>query len=261
MHVCEQDLDPFRKAYDLEIDNYSAIICVGGDGTFNQVVNGMLARSDKKRLPIGLIPTGQSNDAARSLGMTLDAVASSIESIAKGEAIAIDTTRVLLDHDSESTVPEGEERLSKCRHMISNASLSMPAKIANGASSWSCFGGGASYSISTYLQAFSCGFVADTYQLTIDDEQISPAGISTALMMVNNGKYSSGGMIINPFAAMNDGLIDITWIEDPSYQGTMGVTGVMSDARGNGGIQAYKGHSQYMRGRKIRIDVPQSQPE
>ena len=33
------------------------------------------------------------------------------------------------------------------------------------------------------------------------------------------------------------------------------MTGVMSDARGAGGIQAYKGHSQYVRGRKIRIDI------
>lgn len=35
----------------------------------------------------------------------------------------------------------------------------------------------------------------------------------------------------------------------------------MSDARANGGIQAYKGHSTYVRGRKIRIDVPQPPEE
>jgi len=67
--MCEENLDPYRKAYDLEIDNFSAMICVGGDGTFNQMVNGMLARPDKKRLPVGIIPTGQSNDMARSLGL------------------------------------------------------------------------------------------------------------------------------------------------------------------------------------------------
>ena len=33
----------------------------------------------------------------------------------------------------------------------------------------------------------------------------------------------------------------------------------MSDAGGKGGIQAYKGHSQYIRGRKIRIDLPRQQ--
>lgn len=99
--------------------------------------------------------------------------------------------------------------------------------------------------------------MADSFSLTIDDVEFNNQGnLNTALMMINNGKYANGGAIMNPYAAVNDGLIDITWISDPSYFGTLGVTGILSDARGNGGIQAYKGHSQYVRGRKIRIDVP-----
>ena len=78
-------------------------------------------------------------------------------------------------------------------------------------------------------------------------------------MMISNGKYANGGMLINPFAALNDGLIDVTWINDPNWQGSFGVTGIMSDAR-KGGRQAYRGHSQYLRGRKIRIDIPEPQP-
>ena len=112
----------------------------------------MLAREDKKRLPIGLIPTGQSNDTARSLGIPLDDVVKAIDHIKKGEAIAVDTTRVLLDHDSESSVPEGDFRLNFCRHMLSNASLSMPAKITNSSSTWKgCCGSGGAFSFTTYL--------------------------------------------------------------------------------------------------------------
>ena len=33
----------------------------------------------------------------------------------------------------------------------------------------------------------------------------------------------------------------------------------MSDARRNG-IQAYKGHSRYIRGKKIKVDIPQPEP-
>ena len=174
------------------------------------MVNGMLARSDKERIPVGLIPTGQSNDMARSLGLSAERIASAIDNIAKGEAIAVDTTRVLLDHDSESTLPDGDERMSHCRHMMSNSTLSMPAKITNGAKTWG-------YSLAYYMQAFTCGFVEDAYDLTIDDKPANQGGISTALMMINNGKYCNGGMLINPFAAINDGLIDITWIEDPAW--------------------------------------------
>ena len=214
---CEKHMDPFTLALELNIDDFSALIAVGGDGTLNQVVNGMLARPDKKRLPIGLVPTGQANDFARSLGLSAETTLNAIENIAKGEAIAVDTIRVLIDHDYESSVPTGEERMNFCRHMLSNASLAMPARIANGANTWKgCFGQSA-FGLSTYLQAFSCGFVEETYQLSIDDKPFSQAGINTALMQVSNGKYSNGGMIMNPFAAINDGLVDITWISDPAW--------------------------------------------
>lgn len=108
---CEADMDPFMKALELEIDNYSALIAVGGDGTFNQMINGMLARPDKKRLPVGLVPTGTSNDIARSLGISIDDIASAIDSLSKCEAIGIDTTRVLIDRSSESGLATDAERL------------------------------------------------------------------------------------------------------------------------------------------------------
>jgi len=67
---CEKHMDPFTITKELDIDQYSALICMGGDGSFNQMINGMLARSDKKRLPVGLIPAGLSNDFARSIGLS-----------------------------------------------------------------------------------------------------------------------------------------------------------------------------------------------
>lgn len=54
--------DTWRLAQDLDISKYSAIIAVGGDGTFHEVVNGMLHRADKKKLPVGFIPNGSGND-------------------------------------------------------------------------------------------------------------------------------------------------------------------------------------------------------
>lgn len=215
---CESDLDPYRMTMELDLDEYSALIAVGGDGTFNQMINGMLARADGKRLPVGLIPTGQSNDMARSLGISTSDLASAIANISKCEAIAVDTTRVLIDHDYESHVAKDDFHMMYCRHMLTNASLAMPARIASGSNTWKgCCGGSGAWSTSTYLQAFSCGFVQENFQLSIDDKPVNQEGISTALMMINNGKYANGGMIMNPFASINDGLIDITWISDPSW--------------------------------------------
>lgn len=47
--------------------DFERIICSGGDGTLNQVVNGMMKR--EKKIPIGYIPAGSTNDYAQSLGL------------------------------------------------------------------------------------------------------------------------------------------------------------------------------------------------
>lgn len=48
------------------------IVVIGGDGTFNEVING--AR-DYEKIEIGYIPTGSGNDLARGLGLTDDPIA------------------------------------------------------------------------------------------------------------------------------------------------------------------------------------------
>ena len=48
-------------------ENYDLIVCSGGDGTLNEVIQGVM--NSEKRLPIGYIPTGTTNDFARSLGI------------------------------------------------------------------------------------------------------------------------------------------------------------------------------------------------
>ena len=44
------------------------IVCAGGDGTFNEVINGVLASG--KSIPIGYIPCGSTNDFASSLQLS-----------------------------------------------------------------------------------------------------------------------------------------------------------------------------------------------
>ena len=102
-------------AKDLDIDKYSIIVAAGGDGSYHEVINGVLNRADKRRLPVALLPNGSGNDLCSSLGiMTLD---QGLDYIVKGSVIKIDTNRVLMDHESEDTLPEGNDRLNYCRHM------------------------------------------------------------------------------------------------------------------------------------------------
>ena len=61
-----------KKAFDtwliplnMDIDRYSAIVAVGGDGTFHEVVNGLLHRADRRKLPVAFIGNGSGNDTLR----------------------------------------------------------------------------------------------------------------------------------------------------------------------------------------------------
>lgn len=49
----------------MDIDRYSALVGVGGDGTFHEVANGLLHRPDKKRIPIAFVGNGSGNDTLR----------------------------------------------------------------------------------------------------------------------------------------------------------------------------------------------------
>ena len=56
--------DGYRKVATFTGD-YDKVICCGGDGTLDEVVTGMMERTE--RIPIGYIPAGTTNDFANSL--------------------------------------------------------------------------------------------------------------------------------------------------------------------------------------------------
>lgn len=69
--------------------------------------------------------------------------------------------------------------------------------------------------------------------------------------MLANGKYSGAGLHTNPFAFMNDGLIDLCWLNDPAMMGIGGVATILDDAKKRGGIQVYKKCLSHTRGKHI----------
>ncbi|MBO4336883.1 MAG: YegS/Rv2252/BmrU family lipid kinase [Lachnospiraceae bacterium] len=66
---------------------YEMIICSGGDGTLDEVVTGMMQR--RKRIPIGYIPAGTTNDFAKSLGIPSN-MSSAAKSIVSGKPFNTD---------------------------------------------------------------------------------------------------------------------------------------------------------------------------
>ena len=63
------------------------VACCGGDGTFNETVNGLL--HSKVNIPVGYIPAGSTNDFAASLGLPTN-ILQAAETVVTGEPSTLD---------------------------------------------------------------------------------------------------------------------------------------------------------------------------
>lgn len=67
--------------------DFDLITCIGGDGTFNEVVAGLLENDEK--VPIGYIPAGSTNDFANSLKLS-SSIITATKDIICGKKIPLD---------------------------------------------------------------------------------------------------------------------------------------------------------------------------
>lgn len=81
--------DAIRLARDYA-DEMDRIACIGGDGSFNEVVSGVLQSGADT--PIGYIPAGSTNDFARSLGLPKDLIEAA-KTVVTGAPAAFDVGR------------------------------------------------------------------------------------------------------------------------------------------------------------------------
>ena len=67
------------------IDTNDVIIICGGDGTLSETVTGMMSLPPEKRIPIGFIPAGSTNDVARTIGIPMGNIKKAARFIVSGD--------------------------------------------------------------------------------------------------------------------------------------------------------------------------------
>ena len=70
--ITKEKNSAFQEAQKVSGEEYDLIVVCGGDGTLNEVINGVV--SSHSSLPIGFIPCGTSNIYALSAGIPLDPI-------------------------------------------------------------------------------------------------------------------------------------------------------------------------------------------
>jgi YegS/Rv2252/BmrU family lipid kinase len=172
-------------------------VVVGGDGSVNEVANGIAGRSD---VEVAMIPRGTGWDLARTFAIPhkLDRA---VDVALTGRPRPIDLGRATY-HAWEG----GEAQ----RHFANVASAGMSGAIAQRANDTTkAFGGKASYLWATF--AVFARWQNSELRITVDEE--SRTGRMHDVVIAN-GRNFGGGMIICPEAEPDDGLFDVLTIGD-----------------------------------------------
>eukprot|EP00013_Stygamoeba_regulata_P001099 CAMPEP_0177635744 /NCGR_PEP_ID=MMETSP0447-20121125/4071_1 /TAXON_ID=0 /ORGANISM="Stygamoeba regulata, Strain BSH-02190019" /LENGTH=435 /DNA_ID=CAMNT_0019137565 /DNA_START=143 /DNA_END=1447 /DNA_ORIENTATION=+ len=89
----------FRIGHDLKLEEVDAVVCVSGDGVMNEVLNGLLSRTDVSlpltNITFGLIPAGTGNGFGRTFHC-LDPVSAAFN-ICKGRTHSLDLIEVVFE--------------------------------------------------------------------------------------------------------------------------------------------------------------------
>lgn len=174
------------------------IVVIGGDGTFNEVING--AR-DYEKIEIGYIPTGSGNDLARGLGMSKEPLENLNLILNSNECMKMDIGCLSWD--------EGESRkyfavstgvgvdADVCRRALSSTLKKVLNRIGLGK---------LTYGILTIASLFAmptmnAHIVADGKDYGIIDKVIFIAFM--------NHKSEGGGVPMSPLAEATDGKISM----------------------------------------------------
>jgi diacylglycerol kinase (ATP) len=197
------------------------IIVCGGDGTVNEVVNGLKNR----RVSLGIIPCGRGNDWARYLGIPADLEAASYV-CAKGTLAELDVAQI------------GE------RYYCSIASVGLAAEVNKLANKEEYARKGKA----AYLRALWQMLPRfKSYQLRVEYDTGVYEG-QALLVAVGNSAYFGGGLRITPKALADDGLLDICIVEAVGR-----LRFLRSFPAVFRGTHLRYGFVKYMRSRRIRI--------
>ncbi|MHB0868897.1 MAG: diacylglycerol/lipid kinase family protein [Chloroflexota bacterium] len=181
-------------------EGYDCLVCVGGDGTLNEVVNGALSGDAGRPMPkIGVIPSGTGSDLARSVGIPRRAEEAC-------RRLAAPRTMVS-DLGVVSYMGKGGPEQ---RHFVNAAGLGYDAEVVYRRNGFNRHVRGTIPYVAS-LAATLLSYRNKDVNVTIDGASFTGR---ISLLAVGIGQYFGGGMRIAPNAALDDGYFDVITVGD-----------------------------------------------
>jgi len=183
------------------------IIACGGDGTINEVANGIVASGEDAEL--GVLPSGTGSDFRRTLQIS-NRAADAASLLRDGQTKRIDVGRVTFTNALDE---------KEIRHFVSVASAGISSRVVERSKKTSSdhllgvnaklLGGKVGFAVAAAQETVT--FTQPEVVVTLDDEASPQRELQFRIvnLCVCNGRYFGGGMKIAPDAKLNDGLFDI----------------------------------------------------
>jgi YegS/Rv2252/BmrU family lipid kinase len=182
------------------------VIACGGDGTINEVANGILESGAD--IELGILPSGTGGDFRRTLGLSNE-TREAAKQLRTGETKLIDVGKVtFFNHENEHT----------SRFFLNVASFGLSASIIENVKTTTKLGwiphnqirGKASFALSTLQEVIDL----DTKTVRVKMDSGEEKSLNTINFCVCNSRFFGGGMKIAPDACINDGFFDVVNIGD-----------------------------------------------
>ncbi len=185
-----------KQIIENEINNYSHVISVGGDGTLNEIVNGIKNWND---IILAVLPVGSGNDFSRNLSMSHNIMdnMSIIHNSNKSQISKVDIGNIIYSED-------GTDILKKHK-FINSLGIGFDAYVGFLNQNNKYLSGIFSYLFSVVRALFK-------YKMIELDLKSGPERIigERLMLSIGNGTTSGGGFYLNPKAIIDDGILDLS---------------------------------------------------
>ena len=184
---------------------YRKFISVGGDGTNNEVINGIFTQDvvPTNEITMAALPIGTGNDWRRTFDIPLE-YEDVVKIIKAGHIYAHDIGKLTYYNDGDP----------KIRYFLNAAGTGLDEMVCNSTNLMKQQGKGGTIRYLISLVKCILKYKVTHIQLTIDDELVFDDSILS--LSIGNCRYNGGGMMMMPNAVPNDGLFDVTVIKKVS---------------------------------------------
>ena len=177
------------------------VICVGGDGTLNEVVNGFLDENDplRKDVVLGFLPNGTGCDFCRTMPIPTGLEAS-LDTIREDHIHTIDLGHIRYRNHQGDTCT---------RYFHNIASFGLGGEVVDRVNQTSkACGPFLTFIWGTLVSLFVYGKKRVRIRVDEGEEQT----VDVLNIAIANGRYHGGGMLVAPDAMTDDGLFNVTVI-------------------------------------------------